>query len=88
MVNIDKDSNISIEDNSDFQDLILYRFIIDSLPVAILTVDTDFNVTYFNPWAEKVTGYSAKEVLGEVQGFRRTEAGLCGRCRGRGCRRA
>ncbi|MBW1721206.1 MAG: PAS domain-containing sensor histidine kinase [Deltaproteobacteria bacterium] len=50
------------------EDLLFYRFIIDSLPVAILTVDSQYRITSFNPWAEEVTGYSRDEALGHYCG--------------------
>ena len=48
--------------------LAFYRFVIDNLPVAVLTVDSTLKITSFNPWAEEVTGYSAKEALGRYCG--------------------
>ncbi|MBW1979120.1 MAG: PAS domain-containing sensor histidine kinase [Deltaproteobacteria bacterium] len=49
-------------------DFAFYRFIIDSLPAAVLTVNSKFEITSFNPWAEQVTGYSAEEALGHYCG--------------------
>jgi two-component system phosphate regulon sensor histidine kinase PhoR len=51
-----------------YDDLAFYRFIIDSVPIGVLTVDSDLGITSFNPWAETLTGYSAKEVLGRFCG--------------------
>ncbi len=65
MGNIAKDSNITTGDNKDFHDIVFYRFVIDSLPTAVLTVNADRKITGFNPWAEKITGYSKKEALGK-----------------------
>jgi len=45
------------------QDLAFYKFVIQSLPVAVVTVNSELEITGFNPWAEKLTGYSAKEAL-------------------------
>lgn len=45
-------------------DLVFYRFVIDSLPVAVFTVDSKLKITSFNPWAEKLTGYTAQEAIG------------------------
>jgi two-component system phosphate regulon sensor histidine kinase PhoR len=45
-----------------------YRFILDSLPVGVLTVNPEMKVTSFNPWAESLTGYSEKEALGHYCG--------------------
>jgi len=66
MGNIAKDSNMTTGDNKDFHDVAFYRFVIDSLPTAVLTVNADLKITGFNPLAEKITGYSAKEAMGEV----------------------
>jgi PAS domain S-box-containing protein len=49
-------------------DLAFYKFVIQSLPVAVVTVNADLQITNFNRWAENVTGYSAKEVLGRYCG--------------------
>ena len=45
-----------------------YRFILNSLPVGVLTVNPQMKVTSFNPWAESLTGYSEKEALGRYCG--------------------
>ena len=50
------------------QDLLFFQFAISSLPVGILSVDSDLKITGFNPWAERITGYSEKEVLGSYCG--------------------
>jgi len=57
-------ANTAIGKNNGFQDPAFYEFIIYSLPVAILTVNSKFKITSFNPWAEEVTGYSEKEAIG------------------------
>ncbi|MCB2184097.1 MAG: PAS domain-containing sensor histidine kinase [Desulfobulbaceae bacterium] len=41
------------------------RFIIDSIPVAMVTMDYDFKITSFNKRAEKLTGYKAHEAIGQ-----------------------
>jgi len=43
---------------------VFYKFIIDSLPLAVVTMDSEFRITGFNPWAEKLTGFSAEEAMG------------------------
>jgi PAS domain S-box-containing protein len=68
MGNIIKDSNMTTGDNKDFHDVAFYRFVIDSLPTAVLTVNADLKITGFNPWAEKITGYSKREALGKYCG--------------------
>jgi len=42
----------------------LLRLILDSIPVAVLTMDRDFKITCFNRQAEKLTGYPADEAIG------------------------
>ena len=51
-------------------------FIIDSLPVGILTVNPQMRITSFNPWAETLTGYSQNEVLGRYCG-EILQGGMC-----------
>ena len=63
-----KDVIISPEEGQLFQDVAFYRFAIDSLPTAVLTVNSDFRISGFNPWAEKITGYSKKEAQGKYCG--------------------
>ncbi|MBW1938082.1 MAG: PAS domain-containing sensor histidine kinase [Deltaproteobacteria bacterium] len=55
-------------DNKDISDSTLCRFIIDSLPVAVVAVSPDLKITSFNPWAEEVTGYSLEEASGRYCG--------------------
>lgn len=43
-----------------------FKAIIDSLPIAVVTMDSELRITGFNPWAEKLTGYQAQEALGVV----------------------
>jgi PAS domain S-box-containing protein len=45
-------------------DWAFHKFIIDSLPVAVLTLDASLRITAFNPWAERITGYAAADALG------------------------
>jgi two-component system phosphate regulon sensor histidine kinase PhoR len=52
----------------DFQNIVFYNLIIESLPVGILTVDPELKVTSFNRWAERLTGYSEKEAVGRYCG--------------------
>ena len=65
---VDKDSDAVKEKDKYSSDITFYRFIIDSLPSAVLTVNADLKIIGFNPWAEKITGYSAKEALGQYCG--------------------
>jgi len=50
------------------QDLAFSKFVIQSLPVAVVTVNSQLEITAFNPWAERLTGYAAEEVLGRYCG--------------------
>lgn len=42
----------------------LRRFILDSIPVAMVTMDYDFKITSFNKAAVQLTGYSLNEAIG------------------------
>lgn len=42
----------------------LEQLILDSIPVAMVTVDLDYTITSFNTYAEKLTGYVADEAIG------------------------
>lgn len=44
------------------------RFVLDSLPIAVVTVDPDRRVTGFNPSAERITGHPRAEVMGRFCG--------------------
>ena len=68
MDNIAENLKMTAGNKKDFQDIAFYRFVIDSLPTAVLTVDGDLKITGFNPWAEKITGYSKKQALGKYCG--------------------
>jgi PAS domain S-box-containing protein len=72
-----KDAYEATGNNRDVRDLSFYRFIIDSLPVGVMTVDSELKITGFNPWAEKITEYSEKEVIGHYCGGI-LEGGTCG----------
>ncbi len=45
-------------------DLTFYKFVIDSLPAGVFTVDSELKIIGFNAWAEEITGYKEKDVLG------------------------
>jgi two-component system phosphate regulon sensor histidine kinase PhoR len=63
-------------ERADFDDLRLYRFIFDSLPVAIITVDSNLKIIGFNSRAEEITGYSAEDALGQYCG-EILQGGMC-----------
>ena len=63
MGSVVKESGSDRGNKEDIHDLTFYRFVIDSLPTAVLTVNGDFKITGFNPWAEKVTGYTKAEAM-------------------------
>lgn len=48
--------------------LAFYKFVVDSVPSGVITVNHDLRITGFNPWAEHLTGYSADEALGTFCG--------------------
>ncbi|MDY7034913.1 MAG: PAS domain-containing sensor histidine kinase [Thermodesulfobacteriota bacterium] len=64
----DKSSGMVKEKGEYSSDLAFYRFIIDSLPTGVITVNADLKITGFNPWAERLTGYSSEEALGQFCG--------------------
>lgn len=41
------------------------HLILDNIPVAVVTMDADLNITSFNNPAEDLTGYSASEAIGK-----------------------
>jgi PAS domain S-box-containing protein len=55
----------STRDGRDVHDLTFYKFAMESLPVAVMTVDPDLRITGFNSSAEEITGYSKDEALGK-----------------------
>ena len=44
--------------------LAFYKFVVDSVPSGVITVDRDLRITNFNPWAERLTGCRAEEAIG------------------------
>jgi len=42
------------------------RYILDSLPVALVTMDFNFKITSFNRKAEELTGFPASEAVGQL----------------------
>ncbi len=56
------------ENNKDVQDLAFCHFIINSLPAAVIAVNSELKIIHFNAWAEEVTGYSLQEALGRYCG--------------------
>jgi len=76
-ISSDKSGNeFRMETTEKHPDLTFYKFVIQSLPVAVVTVDSDLKVTGFNPWAEGLTGYSAEEALGRYCG-KILQGGMC-----------
>ncbi|HXP89456.1 MAG TPA: response regulator, partial [Fibrobacteria bacterium] len=49
---------------------ILQKSILDTAGYAIITADTDWTITMFNPAAEAMLGYKAEEVVGKMSGDR------------------
>jgi PAS domain S-box-containing protein len=47
------------------EDSQVLRFILDSIPLAIVTMDYDFKITCFNKRAEELTGYPAHSAIGK-----------------------
>lgn len=44
------------------------RFVINSIPTAVLSVNADLQITGFNPKAAEITGHTEKEVMGRYCG--------------------
>jgi PAS domain S-box-containing protein len=57
--------------------LAFYKFIIDNLPVGVITMDSELRVTQLNPWGEKLTGYASGEAIGRHCG-EVLQSGKCG----------
>jgi PAS domain S-box-containing protein len=57
-------------------DLALYKFVVDSVPTGVITVDRHLRITGFNPWAERLTGYRAEEAIGSFCG-EILQGGMC-----------
>lgn len=64
--------------NCEKTDLSFCYFILDSLPMAILAVDPDLNITRFNLWAQQITGVAEKEAVGRHCG-EILKGGMCGK---------
>ncbi len=60
----------------DLQDTSFCNFVIESLPVGVITVNPQRIITSFNPWAGALTGYSEEEALGRYCG-ELLQGGLC-----------
>jgi PAS domain S-box-containing protein len=58
------------------KDLAFYKFVVDSVPSGVITVDRDLRITGFNPWAQRLTGYSAQEARGSFCG-EILQGGMC-----------
>jgi len=46
------------------ESLSYYKFIVESLPMAIVAVDSELKINWFNPEAEKITGFGVEEAPG------------------------
>lgn len=49
-------------------DLSFYQFVLNSLPLGVITVDSNLRITSINPWAVKLTGCGAEQALGRFCG--------------------
>ena len=54
--------------NNPVQNPTFYRFVIDSLPVAVIVLNSEFKISGFNPAAERITGFTAPEAIGQFCG--------------------
>lgn len=55
-----------------------YRFVMDRLPLGVITVDHDRRVTYINPHGRELTGWTTEQALGSFCG----DVLKGGQCRG------
>jgi two-component system phosphate regulon sensor histidine kinase PhoR len=62
---------------SNTKNVAFYKFVLDSVPSGVITVDRHLRITGFNPWAEKLTGYKAEEAIGSFCG-EILHGGMCG----------
>lgn len=58
-------------------DLVFCRSMVKSMPVGVVALSPDLRIVEFSPWAEKITGYSASEVMGMYCGHI-LQGGMCG----------
>lgn len=58
------------------KDIAFCSFIIESLPIGVLTVSPELRVTSINRWGERLTGYSKEEAVGRYCGDV-MQGGLC-----------
>ncbi len=79
MDSIIEKKNPSTPTHKNVNEIDFCKFVIRSLPVAVLTVDSKLKISSFNAWAEEITGYAEQEVLGCYCG----EILHGGRCRGK-----
>ncbi len=49
-----------------FEDPVLYRSVLENLPIGIYVLDREQRVRFWNRGAEQITGYLAHEVMGHV----------------------
>ncbi|GLI35489.1 hypothetical protein DAMNIGENAA_29220 [Desulforhabdus amnigena] len=59
-------------------DVNFYKFIIQSLPLGVVVMDSQLRIIGFNPSAEKITGYKAAQVIGRHCG-EVLRGGMCGK---------
>ncbi len=50
--------------DSSIDSLAFCKFVINSVPIGIISMDSDFRITEFNHWAGKVTGYTPEQAIG------------------------
>ncbi|MCP4694919.1 MAG: PAS domain S-box protein, partial [Desulfobacterales bacterium] len=54
--------------------------VLRTTPAAIFTVDANGRINSWNPSAERITGYTAEEVVGKPCIFKRMNERVCGEC--------
>jgi PAS domain S-box-containing protein len=56
--------------------LAFYKFVVNSVPSGVITVDRNLRITGFNPWAERLIGFSSEEAVGTFCG-EILQGGMC-----------
>jgi PAS domain S-box-containing protein len=73
---MENDPNQARELRSVKNSLAFFKFVVDSVPSGVITVDRNLKITGFNPWAERMTGYRAEEAIGSFCG-EILQGGMC-----------
>lgn len=62
------DEHMDLMDELNFNKLKWYQFIIESLPIGVISVDSNLRITHINAYASELTGWSPAEAKGNFCG--------------------